>query len=668
LAYSTNTANFAHGPTGLDSQETNAGAIDAWSQAPAPGGAWSDSEKTINDPCPSGYRMPTESQWEGVMENNVQTATGTWSNNVTNYTSARLFGDELMLPATGTRNHSDGALYFRGVRGNYWSSTQSTSDNAEFLSFDSFSAETDSNYKAYGYSVRCITEPPTLGTDQVTLQPGESETVNISGGTGNYTSVTSSNGDVASATLGTNTITITGVSRGTVAITVEDSGGSIAFLTAMIDTSPYSCGAYVAPDVWKEFDCYNLAAIGKTVYDDPFTPSWRLIGGYWRWGTKGTDPGQWYNTNTEHFAHGPTSPYVEGANDGSISGWMSTNYAPNGAWSDTEKTSNDPCPPGFRVPTISQWEGVVENNIQIAVGTWDSDDTNYSSARFFGNDLMLPAAGYRYSGSGELSNRGEYGIYWSSSESIIYSTSAWYLFFDNNVKTIEYYRRNGLSVRCIAEPSCGAYVAPGVWKEFDCYNLAAIGKTTNDDPFTPSWRLIGGYWQWGRKGPDPNQEDWYNTNTEHFAHGPTGPGETEANEGEISTWDEDYAPNGAWSDSEKTANDPCPAGFRVPTVSQWEGVLGNNTQSTVGTWDTDDTNYSSARFFGNDLMLPAAGYRYNASGALGGRGDGFFGTGGYWSSSEGGSSYTWYLHFSGSSAYTYSFSRRHGRSVRCVPE
>ena len=79
--------------------------------------------------------------------------------------------------------------------------------------------------------------------------------------------------------------------------------------------------------------------------------------------------------------------------------------------------------------------------------------------------------------------------------------------------------------------SCGAYVAPGVWKEFDCYNLAAIGKTTGDDPFTPSWRLIGGYWQWGRKGPGSSQ--WHDTNTPNFAHGPTGPGSSEANDGLI---------------------------------------------------------------------------------------------------------------------------------------
>jgi uncharacterized protein (TIGR02145 family) len=207
--------------------------------------------------------------------------------------------------------------------------------------------------------------------------------------------------------------------------------------------------------------------------------------------------------------------------------------------------------------------------------------------------------------------------------------------------------------------TCGAYVAPGVWKEFDCYNLAAIGKTTNDVPFTPSWRLIGGYWQWGRKGPDPSQ--WYDTNTSNFAHGPTGPGVQEANDGDITGWDQTYVPDGSWSDSEKTTNDPCPAGYRIPTKSQWDGVLGNNIQRTVGTWDSDNTNYSSARFFGDDLMLPAAGNRYNNSGTLYYRG--YYGY--YWSSS---SNYAWYLHFNSWYAATKSFYRRSGFSVRYVAE
>jgi TRAP-type transport system periplasmic protein len=219
---------------------------------------------------------------------------------------------------------------------------------------------------------------------------------------------------------------------------------------------------------------------------------------------------------------------------------------------------------------------------------------------------------------------------------------------------------NGFTDEPVLPGPCGAFIAPNVWKEFDCYNLAAISKTTNDDPFNPSWRLIGGYWQWGRKGPDSTQ--WHDSNTPHFAQGPTGPGDSEANAGEISGWDQTDAPDGAWSDNYKTTNDPCPDGFQVPTRSQWEGVRINNTQSTVGTWIWNDTNYSSARFFGDKLLLPAAGNRIYWNGSSHGRGQ----FGGYWSSSQGMSEYAWLLDFDSSGAIAGYNERRSGRSVRCV--
>ncbi len=216
------------------------------------------------------------------------------------------------------------------------------------------------------------------------------------------------------------------------------------------------------------------------------------------------------------------------------------------------------------------------------------------------------------------------------------------------------------------ETTCGAYVAPGgVWKEFDCYNLAAVGRDLGHNPFIPSWSLIGGYWQWGRKGPDPS--DWHDINTEHFAHGPTGPGDGETNEGEISGWDQTNAPDGAWSGNDKTDDDPCLDGFRVPSIAQWMGVITNNIQTTVGTWTNSATNYSSALIFGTELMLPAAGSRYyTSSGALSSRGDNGF----YWSGSEYSGTYgAWGMYFSSSNVGAGSGGfRQDGHSVRCVAE
>ena len=195
---------------------------------------------------------------------------------------------------------------------------------------------------------------------------------------------------------------------------------------------------------------------------------------------------------------------------------------------------------------------------------------------------------------------------------------------------------------------CGAYVAPNQWKAFMCHNLASAN--TFADPYTPSWEINGGYWQWGRKAM--------------AAAGPSGPGAGEANAGPINGWNTTIPPNGAWSDASKTADDPCPQGFRVPTLAQWQGVLANNTQSITGTWTESSTNYSSGRFFGPGLMLPAAGFRYNLDGQLFARGL----NGNYWSSTESGTVNAWYLYFNGGGAVSSYDYRRYGLSLRCLAE
>ena len=208
-------------------------------------------------------------------------------------------------------------------------------------------------------------------------------------------------------------------------------------LSFIFNPPVYTCGANVAPGVWKQFMCHNLGAANPAA--DPFTPSWEINGGYWQWGRK------------DMAAPGPSGPGINEANEGVIAGW-NTNNAPDGSWSDAVKSSNDPCPTGYRVPTWAQWQGLIANNLVANVGSsWTEIATNYSTGKRFGDALVLPVPGGRNGeGNGVLYARGSSGYYWSSSE--IGSDRAWILDVNpSGAVTYNSHRPYGYSIRCIAE-------------------------------------------------------------------------------------------------------------------------------------------------------------------------------------------------------------------------
>ncbi|MDV3861088.1 hypothetical protein CMT56_15070 [Elizabethkingia anophelis] len=201
------------------------------------------------------------------------------------------------------------------------------------------------------------------------------------------------------------------------------------------------CGVYIGPNTdpanYKEFMCQNL---GATEGIDPFSPEAGNHGAKYQWGANTNETGRYISQSTDQN------------NSGAISGWNAT-AKPNGSWSDTSKTANDPCPSGYRVPTRAQWQAVISNNNIERVGSW-ANDGNYTTALYFRNPsnertLMLPAAGYRSYTVGTLIDRGNVGNYWSSSEA---TSNASALYFNGgSVNAYNYFRTYGFSVRCVAE-------------------------------------------------------------------------------------------------------------------------------------------------------------------------------------------------------------------------
>ena len=96
----------------------------------------SSTYNTTYDICPKGWRLPTRSEFAGIVS----------------YSSA--------FSPVYSGYYRDGSLVNTGSRGYWWSSTAYSSDNQYFLGYYSGSLRTDFSYKRYGFSVRCVKGEP----------------------------------------------------------------------------------------------------------------------------------------------------------------------------------------------------------------------------------------------------------------------------------------------------------------------------------------------------------------------------------------------------------------------------------------------------------------------------------------------------------------------------
>lgn len=105
----------------------------------------------VNNPCPDGYRLPTETEWKAEIASwNKKNADGA-------------FSSPLKLPKAGGRVDTNGQLFVVGTWGRYWTSTiEGTAGallyfyNGPINNMPEGWASIGYNNRAFGNSVRCI--------------------------------------------------------------------------------------------------------------------------------------------------------------------------------------------------------------------------------------------------------------------------------------------------------------------------------------------------------------------------------------------------------------------------------------------------------------------------------------------------------------------------------
>lgn len=274
-----------------------------------------------------------------------------------------------------------------------------------------------------------------------------------------YLSWTSS--DASVVTIDASTGVMTAIGGGTATITAE-AGGKIAtvsvecLVTTAVPTADYvdeyginhGKGIALMNTVWAPVNCgYNAA-------NYPY-------GKLYQWGRKYGQgySGTYGDVSEPTLSAGPVSR-VSGESEANSNIFYTASASPynwlapreDKLWnSGTEgipvKTQYDPCPAGWRVPTLAELDAL-NNNYKYGVKN-EADQKGY---RYFGDyrpqddapSVFFPYAGYRSGYDGSARNRESDGYYWSSRPNVNYAYELCGGLYSDRCA-------NGYSVRCVQE-------------------------------------------------------------------------------------------------------------------------------------------------------------------------------------------------------------------------
>ncbi|MDD4386080.1 MAG: FISUMP domain-containing protein [Bacteroidales bacterium] len=396
-----------------------------------------------NNPCPSGYRLPTEAE--------LNSERSSWSTN----NAAGAFASPLKLPLAGSRDGINGSLYGVGSYGDYWSSTVDGA-NSRDLYFDSSDANMNSYYRSYGASVRCLKNLDSPSAPELTTNTVIDITATTATSGGNVTadggSPVTSRG-ICWSTSANPTTANSSVASG------SGTGSFTASMTGLSSSTTYYVRAYATNSVGTTYGnqvSFTTATILETEVVDVTNPTTGKI-----WMDRNLGASQVATSSTDALSYGDLYQWGRAADGHQIrtsatTSTLSTTNTPghgkfiipssnpydwrnpqnDNLWQGVSGTNN-PCPSGYRLPTEAEL-----NSERLS---WSSNNV----AGAFASPLKLPVAGYRDNSDGSLSNVGSDGFFWSST---VDGTFSRLLFFNSSSAFMNSsIRAYGLSVRCLKD-------------------------------------------------------------------------------------------------------------------------------------------------------------------------------------------------------------------------